>query len=398
MPQISKKGQQMPSSPIRKLVPFADAAKKRGIHIFHLNIGQPDIKTPKEMIQAIKGFDKEVLAYIHSQGSEGYRVKLTDYYRSVGVNIEADDIMVTTGGSEALLFGMYSCLDVDDEVIMPEPFYANYNGFSRSGGIKVQPITANIDDGFALPPIEAFEEKINDKTKAILICNPSNPTGYLYSQAELEQLKEIVLKHDLFLFVDEVYREFVYDGKKHTSILSLEGLDEHAIMVDSTSKRYSACGARLGALISRNKEVIKAAIKFGQARLSPPTISEIAAEGALDVPQSYFEEVVTEYISRRDLLVDELNKIEGVKCPKPGGAFYAMVQLPVKDTDHFCQWMLESFNYNGQTVMMAPGSGFYYSDGLGKNEVRIAYVLNKEDLKKAVACLKAGLEAYNTLS
>jgi len=384
----------MPSSPIRKLVPFADAAKKRGTKVFHLNIGQPDIKTPKVMMDAVKNFDVDVLAYIHSQGSEQYRVKLTDYYASVGVNVHHDDIMITTGGSEALLFGLYSCLDVGDEIITPEPFYANYNGFSISGGINVRPISAKIADDFALPPIQAFEENITEKTKAILICNPSNPTGYLYSKEELLQLKEIVLKHDLFLFVDEVYREFVYDGNEHHSVLSLEGLEENAVLIDSTSKRYSACGARLGALVSKNKELIQTAIKFGQARLSPPTWSEVAAEAALSVPQSYFDEVVEEYIGRRDLLVEELNKMEGVVCPKPKGAFYAMVQLPVKDTDHFCQWMLESFDLDGHTVMMAPGSGFYSTPGAGKNEVRIAYVLNKTDLKKAMDCLRKALEEY----
>ncbi len=394
MPNVSTRGLEMPASPIRKLVPFADEAKKKGKHIFHLNIGQPDIKTPKVMLDAVRNFDLEVLAYLHSQGSQSYREKLSKYYASVGVDVGADDIMVTTGGSEALLFGLFSCLDANDEVVVPEPFYANYNGFSRSGGIIVKPITAKIENNFALPPIEAFEQAIGPKTRAILICNPSNPTGYLYSEEELLQLREIVLKHDLFLFADEVYREFVYDGKKHKSVLALSGLDQHAILIDSTSKRYSACGARLGALVCKNKTVIATAMKFAQARLSPPTFSEIAAEAALETPASYFEEVVEEYIGRRNLLVEGLNKIPGVLCPNPGGAFYALVRLPVADTDHFCQWMLESFDYNGKTVMMAPGSGFYSTPGLGKNEVRIAYVLNKSDLKEAIECIAKALEVY----
>jgi len=395
MPKISTRGATMPASPIRKLVPFADAAKKRGIHIYHLNIGQPDIKTPPQLMDAVRNFDTEVLAYIHSQGTPQYREKLTKYYqKSVGVTLSPDDIITTTGGSEALLFGLFSCLDPEEEVIMTEPFYANYNGFTKAGNITIRPITASIEDGFALPSIESFEALINAKTKAILICNPSNPTGYLYSKAELEQLRDIALKHDLFLFCDEVYREFVYDGRTHHSVLTLEGLEEHAIVIDSISKRYSACGARLGALITKNKEVIASALKFAQARLSPPTFSEVGAAGALDVPASYFEEIVKEYISRRDLLVEELNKIEGVICPKPGGAFYVMAQLPVKDTDHFCRWILESFDHNGASVMMAPGSGFYSTEGLGKTEVRIAYVLNKADITKAVECLAAGLKAY----
>ena len=394
MPKISKKGELMPPSPIRKLVPFATEAKKRGVKVIHLNIGQPDIETPHVVRDAIKNFDYKVLSYLNSEGSEKYRLKLVDYYKSVGADITASEIIETTGGSEALLFGFMSVMDPDDEIIIPEPFYANYNGFATAGNIKVVPITSSIETGFALPSIDEFEKKITPKTKAILICNPNNPTGYLYSKEELDLLKEIVLKHDLFLFADEVYREFVYDGKTHTSILARPELANHAIVVDSISKRYSACGARLGALITKNKDVLSTVLKFAQARLSSPTYSEVAAEAALETPASYFEAVNKEYIARRNLLVDLLNKIEGVQCPLPGGAFYAMAQLPVKDTDHFCQWMLEKFSYNGSTVMMAPAAGFYATAGLGKNEVRIAYVLELSEIRKATECLKNGLEAY----
>ena len=394
MPKISKKGELMPPSPIRKLVPFATEAKKRGVKVIHLNIGQPDIETPHVVRDAIKNFDYKVLSYLNSEGSEKYRLKLVDYYKSVGADITASEIIETTGGSEALLFGFMSVMDPDDEIIIPEPFYANYNGFATAGNIKVVPITSSIETGFALPSIDEFEKKITPKTKAILICNPNNPTGYLYSKEELDLLKEIVLKHDLFLFADEVYREFVYDGKTHTSILAMPELANHAIVVDSISKRYSACGARLGALITKNKDVLSTVLKFAQARLSSPTYSEVAAEAALETPASYFEAVNKEYISRRNLLVDLLNKIEGVLCPLPGGAFYAMAQLPVKDTDHFCQWMLEKFSYNGSTVMMAPAAGFYATEGLGKNEVRIAYVLELSEIREATECLKNGLEAY----
>lgn len=394
MPSVSNKGKAMPASPIRKLVPYATAAKKAGKKVIHLNIGQPDIETPKVVIDAIKNFDYTVLSYLNSEGSEGYRKKLCAYYDSVGVHVTADQIMVTTGGSEALLFGLFSCLDADDEIIIPEPFYANYNGFATAGNIKIKPITSYIKNGFALPPIEEFEKQITPKTKAILICNPNNPTGYLYSKEELEVLKNIVIKHDLFVFVDEVYREFVYDNQKHTSILSLEGLDNHAIVIDSISKRYSACGARLGAMITKNKEVMQTALKFAQARLSPPTYSEVAAEAALETPASYFEGVIHEYIERRNLMVSELNKIPGVICPNPGGAFYAMIQLPIKDSDRFCQWLLEHFEFKGSTVMMAPGTGFYATPGLGKNEVRIAYVLKKEDLQLAIDCLREALLVY----
>jgi aspartate aminotransferase len=394
MPKISKKGELMPPSPIRKLVPFATEAEKRGVKVIHLNIGQPDIETPHVVRDAIKNFDYKVLSYLNSEGSEKYRLKLVDYYKSVGADITASEIIETTGGSEALLFGFMSVMDPDDEIIIPEPFYANYNGFATAGNIKVVPITSSIETGFALPSIDEFEKKITPKTKAILICNPNNPTGYLYSKEELDLLKEIVLKHDLFLFADEVYREFVYDGKTHTSILAMPELANHAIVVDSISKRYSACGARLGALITKNKDVLSTVLKFAQARLSSPTYSEVAAEAALETPASYFEAVNKEYIARRNLLVDLLNKIEGVQCPLPGGAFYAMAQLPVKDTDHFCQWMLEKFSYNGSTVMMAPAAGFYATEGLGKNEVRIAYVLELSEIREAAECLKNGLEAY----
>lgn len=394
MPKISKKGEQMPPSPIRKLVPFATEAKKRGVKVIHLNIGQPDIETPQVVRDAIKNFDYKVLSYLNSEGSEKYRQKLVDYYKSVGADITASEIIETTGGSEALLFGFMSTMDPDDEIIIPEPFYANYNGFATAGNIKVVPITSSIDNGFALPSIDEFEKKISPRTKAILICNPNNPTGYLYSKEELEQLKALVLKHDLFLFADEVYREFVYDGKTHTSILALPELAQHAIVVDSISKRYSACGARLGALITKNKDVLATVLKFAQARLSSPTYSEVAAEAALETPVSYFEGVNKEYISRRNLLVELLNKIEGVQCPIPGGAFYAMAQLPVKDTDHFCQWMLEKFSHNGSTVMMAPAAGFYATKGLGKSEVRIAYVLELSEIKEAAECLEKGLEQY----
>ena len=394
MPKISKKGELMPPSPIRKLVPYATAAKKRGVKVIHLNIGQPDIETPEVVRTAIKNFDYSVLSYLNSEGSEGYRIKLAKYYHCVGAQIDASEIIETTGGSEALLFGFMATMDPGDEIIIPEPFYANYNGFATAGNITVVPITSHIDNGFALPAIEEFEKKITSKTKAILICNPNNPTGYLYSESELNQLKEIVLKHDLFLFADEVYREFVYDGQVHKSILSMPELNNHAIVVDSISKRYSACGARLGALITKNKDVLSTVLKFAQARLSSPTYSEVAAEAALETPPSYFEAVNTEYIQRRDLLISLLNKIDGVFCPKPGGAFYAMAKLPVEDTDHFCQWMLEHFNYNGSTVMMAPAGGFYATPGLGKNEVRIAYVLEKAEIEEAAKCLEEGLKAY----
>ncbi len=394
MPAISKKGQQMPASPIRKLVPFAEAAKARGVKIYHLNIGQPDIKTPPQMLDAVRNIDFEVLAYSHSAGFESYRRKLRQYYAQHNITLDYTDLLVTTGGSEAILFAMFSCLDAGDEVIVPEPFYANYNGFSMAGDVVVKPITAKIENNFALPPIEAFEELITPKTKAILICNPSNPTGYLYSKEELATLQKIVLKHDLFLFADEVYREFAYDGAQHHSILTLAGIEQHAVVVDSISKRFSACGARIGTLVSKNKEVIATAMKFAQARLSPPTLAQVAAEASLDVPQSYLKEVLAEYENRRNVLVAGLNQIPDVFCPSPKGAFYVTARLPIDDSERFCKWLLESFNHNGETVMLAPASGFYATKGLGKNEVRMAYVLNENDLKKSLACLAKGLEVY----
>ncbi len=394
MPSISNKGQEMPQSPIRKLVPFAEHAKKAGKKIYHLNIGQPDIETPKEMMDAVRNIDMKVLEYSHSAGNESYRRNLAEYYAKNGILISYDNIIITTGGSEALLFGMMSCLDEGDEVIIPEPFYANYNGFAAAAGIKIRPIISEISTGFSLPPIDAFEHVITPRTKAIMICNPSNPTGYLYSQEELEGLRSIVKKHDLFLFADEVYREFCYDGEKHHSILNIDGLDENAIVVDSISKRYSACGARIGALISRNSEVMDTALKFAQARLSPPSLAQIAAEAALNVPDDYFTAVIGEYEQRRNLVVSELNNIEGVMCPNPGGAFYVVAQLPVDDTEKFCQWMLEAFDHEGETVMMAPAAGFYSTPGRGLQEVRIAYVLDQKDLKRAMEVLGKGIDLY----
>jgi len=398
VPNISSKGASMPPSPIRKLVPYATDAKNRGVKVIHLNIGQPDIETPDEIKNAVRNYEYKVLSYLNSEGSEKYRQHLTKYYNNIGASINASEIIETTGGSEALLFGFFATMDAGDEIIIPEPFYANYNGFATAGDIRVVPIQSSIEDGFALPPIEEFEKKITSKTKAILICNPNNPTGYLYSELELLKLKEIALKYDLFLFADEVYREFVYDGQKHTSILSIAGLEQHAIVIDSISKRYSACGARLGALITKNKDVLSTVLKFAQARLSSPTYSEVAAEAALDTPQSYFDKVIHEYVERRDLLVKLLNAIPGVFCPNPSGAFYAMAKLPIKDSDHFCQWMLEHFSYEGATVMMAPGAGFYSSPNSGKNEVRIAYVLEKEEITQAALCLAEGLKAYQQSS
>ncbi len=384
----------MPESPIRKLVPYAEAAKKEGKIVYHLNIGQPDIETPQVAIDALRIIDRKVIEYSHSAGGIGYRTKLADYYNKHDFNITPEDILVTTGGSEALLFAFNSCLNQGDEVIIPEPFYANYNGFAKAAGVNVVPVTANIDTGFALPPISDFENLITDKTKAILICNPGNPTGYLYSKEELETLRDIVKKYDLYLIADEVYREFCYDGKIHTSVFELEGLENNSIVVDSVSKRYSMCGARIGCFISKNKQVIATALKYAQARLSPPTLGQIASEAALLTPQSYFDDVINEYVERRDVLIDGLNQIEGVKCPKPGGAFYAIAELPVKDAEKFCQWLLEEFEYKNQTVMLAPAAGFYASPDYGKQEVRIAYVLNKESLQNAIACLKHALAAY----
>tara|TARA_B100000927_G_scaffold97632_1_gene78843 strand:+ start:503 stop:1708 length:1206 start_codon:yes stop_codon:yes gene_type:complete len=394
MPEISNKGLMMPESPIRKLVPFAEKAKRDGKKVYHLNIGQPDIETPKVALDAIKSFSSKVVEYSHSAGFESYRKGLAKYYQSLEMNVEYDELMITTGGSEALLFALNSCLDSGDEVIIPEPFYANYNGFSTSAGINVKPIPTSIKNSFALPPIEDFEKLITKKTKAILICNPGNPTGYLYSKEELERLRDIVLKYDLFLFADEVYREFCYDGNTHLSILNLSGLEKNAVVIDSTSKRYSMCGIRIGCIVSKNKNVIQTALKFAQARLSPPTFGQVAGEAALLTPKSYFDEVINEYVSRRDLLVDGLNRIEGVICPKPKGAFYAIAQLPVDSAEKFAQWLLEEFDFNNETLMVAPAAGFYSTEGQGLNQVRIAYVLNLVSLKKAIKCLEEALKIY----
>ena len=394
MPKISNKGINMPESPIRKLVPFAEKAKKSGKKIYHLNIGQPDIKTPELALEAIHDFSDKVVEYSHSAGFESYRKGLANYYQNLGIAINHDDIIVTTGGSEALLFALNTCLDNGDEIIIPEPFYANYNGFSTSAGVKVKPIATSIHDGFALPKIQEFEKLITPNTKAILICNPGNPTGYLYSKEELETLRDIVVKHDLFLIADEVYREFAYDGNVHYSVLSIEGMNEHAIVIDSTSKRYSMCGIRVGCIASRNKELMATAMKFAQARLSPPTFGQIAGEAALKTDFSYFEEVSAEYVSRRDVLVEGLNEIDGVFCPKPTGAFYAIAELPVDDTDKFAQWLLEDFELDGETIMVAPAAGFYATPNTGTRQVRIAYVLNKKSLQKSIAILAAALKIY----
>lgn len=394
MPSISNKGRQMPASPIRRLVPYAEEAKRKGRIVYHLNIGQPDIHTPQVALEAVKNFTGNIIEYSHSAGNESYRKKLAAYYQKLNIPVTSDEVMITTGGSEALLFGLMSCLDEGDEIIIPEPFYANYLSFALTAGARIVPITAHIENGFALPAIDEFEKKITPRTKAILICNPSNPTGYLYTREELETLRDIVVKHNLFLFADEVYREFVYDGKKHISTFEISGLEEHLVVVDSVSKRYSMCGARIGALLTKNKEVYASALKFAQARLSPPTFGQIAGEAALDTPQSYFDEVVTEYQHRRDVMVGLLNQIPGVKCPNPGGAFYTVAQLPVDNAEDFCIWMLSEFEYQNQTVMMAPASGFYATPGLGKNEVRLAYVLNTASITKAMECLAEGLKAY----
>jgi aspartate aminotransferase len=394
MPQLSNKAQQMPASPIRKLVPFSESAKSQGKHVIHLNIGQPDIPTPESALNAVKNNNLKVLEYSHSAGFESYRKGLTEYYKKFGIHINHNQLLVTTGGSEALSFAFSTCCNPGDEVIIPEPFYANYNGFAVNAGLKVIPVTSSIENGFALPPIEDFEERITTKTKAIMICNPANPTGYLYSQEEIKKLSELVKKHDLFLFADEVYREFCYDGARPFSVLELQGLDNNVVMIDSVSKRYSMCGARIGAMVTRNQDVLDAAMKFAQARLSPPTYAQIAAEAALQTPDSYFEGVTEEYVKRRDLMVDGLNKIDGVTCPKPKGAFYCVAEFPVDDTEKFCQWLLEDFEFNGDTVMMAPLSGFYATPGLGKKEARIAYVLEEEQLRKALLCLENALKVY----
>ncbi|PLX08060.1 MAG: aspartate aminotransferase [Marinilabiliales bacterium] len=394
MPKISDKGMAMPSSPIRKLVPYAEAAKGRGVKVYHLNIGQPDIKTPEVALDAIKNLKEDVIAYSHSAGNLSYRKKLAKSYQKFDINITEDEMIITTGGSEAITIAFNSTLNEGDEVIIPEPFYANYNGFAIQTGVVIKPITSSIENNFALPSIKEFENLITDKTKGIVICNPNNPTGYLYSEEELFRLAELVKKYDLYLYSDEVYREFCYDGNKHLSVMNLPNLEQNVIMMDSVSKRYSMCGVRIGCLISKNKDVMSTAMKFAQARLCPPSFGQIASEAAIETPQEYFNEVYEEYIARRDFMVAELNKIEGVVCPNPKGAFYTVVKLPIDDADKFAQWILESFEYNKQTVMMAPATGFYNTPGLGKNEVRIAYVLKIEDLKNAIETLKYALEEY----
>lgn len=384
----------MPASPIRKLVPYAEKAKKAGIKVFHLNIGQPDIETPEVALNAIRSFDDKVVEYSHSAGILSYREKLTEYYSKYNIDITPEEIIVGAGASEALLFTMNTCLDTGDEIIIPEPFYANYNGFAINAGINVVPIHSDIESGFALPPISEFEKSITPRTKAILICNPNNPTGYLYSREEMEALSDLVLKYDLYLITDEVYREFCYDGREHYSAMYLEGIENNVVMVDSVSKRYSACGFRVGCMISRNKEVIQTALKFAQARLSPPTFGQVAAEAAVDTPDEYFEAVLEEYHKRREVVVESINNIEGAYCPNPKGAFYVVARLPIDNSDRFCQWLLEDFSYRGETVMFAPASGFYSTPGMGKDEVRISYVLNVEELKRSMECLEEALKVY----
>ena len=394
MPSVSNKGLTMPQSPIRKLVPFAEGAKKKGIKVIHLNIGQPDIKTPQQALDAVKNNNINVLEYSRTEGSEEFRSKIAQYYIKNDIPVNANEIIVTTGGSEALSFAMNTIADTDDEIIIPEPFYANYNGFATACGVTVVPVVSKLEDNFALPPIEEFEKLITSRTKAILICNPGNPTGYLYSKEEIQKLATLVKKHNIFLVADEVYREFTYDNKTHTSILKEKGLEEHAIVIDSVSKRYSMCGARIGYLVSKNKDFIATALKFAQARLSPPTYAQIASEAALDTPDSYFAEVKEEYVARRNLLITELEKIEGIKIAKPQGAFYCIAELPIEDADHFAQWLLEDFSSNNETVMVAPAAGFYATEGLGKKQIRIAYVLDKESLKRAVHILSEALKNY----
>lgn len=394
MPGISHKATDMPASPIRKLVPFAETAKKKGVKIYHLNIGQPDIETPATFLDAVKKADIRVLEYSHSAGNESYRRKICNYYKEYNINIDHNEVIITCGGSEAIEIAMMTCFNPGDEIIIPEPFYANYNGFSRAADVTVKPIRSYIESGFALPPVAEFEKAITPKTKGIMICNPGNPTGYLYTREELQALSDLVKKHDLFLLSDEVYREFCYDGKEYVSVMHLQGIGENVILLDSISKRYSACGARIGAMISKNKNVMNAALKFAQARLSPPSYGQIGAEAALDTPKSYFDEVKKEYVARRNFVIDELNKMEGVFCPKPSGAFYCIARLPIDNADKFCQWLLEDFSHNSQTVMLAPATGFYSTPGAGVNEVRIAYVLKKEDLENAMLCLREALKKY----
>ena len=394
MPQISTRGASMPPSPIRKLVPYAEAAKKRGTKVFHLNIGQPDIETPQTILDAVRNTQMKVLAYSHSAGNESYRKKLVEYYGRNDIDVTADQIIVTNGGSEAIMFAIMSCMDEGDEIIIPEPFYANYNGYAVGSDVKIVPIPSGIDTGFALPPVQDFEKAITPRTKAIMICNPNNPTGYLYSRAELEIISDICIRHNLFLLSDEAYREFCYDGNKHISALSLPGLEQHAILLDTISKRYSACGARIGAFVTKNKTVLDTAMKFAQARLSPPSFGQILGEAAVDLPADYFDAIHEEYTARRDLLVNRLQKMPGVTCPLPGGAFYAIAELPVDSAENFCRWLLESFDYKGNTVMMAPASGFYATPGRGTREVRLAYVLNKADINSAMDCLEHALTKY----
>ena len=390
---ISNRGMQMPASPIRKLVPFAEAAKKKGTKVYHLNIGQPDIETPPQCLDAVRHSDFKVLEYSHSAGNESYRKKLVQYYKTVGIEVTHEQIIITTGGSEAIIFGFMACMDAGDEVIIPEPFYANYNGFAVEAGVIVKPITSAIETGFALPPIEEFEKSITSKTKAIVICNPNNPTGYLYSAAEMEILKQLIAKYNLYLFADEAYREFCYEGT-HTSAMHLTGVDDHVVLMDTISKRYSACGGRIGAFVTKNKALLDATMKFAQARLSPPSFAQILGEAAVDLPADYFDTTRAEYKLRRDTIVKRLNAIPGVFCPNPGGAFYAMAKLPIDDSDTFCQWLLESFNYNNETVMLAPATGFYSTPGLGKQEVRLAYVINVNAINAAMDCLEKALEEY----
>ena len=394
MPKISAKGLSMPESPIRKLVPFAENAKKRGTQVIHLNIGQPDISTPKIVLKAIRNFKPNVIAYSHSAGNQSYREGLAHYYQNIGIDLDHTQIIVTTGGSEAISIALNTIMDKGDEIIIPEPFYANYNGFSTAADITVKPITSSIDNGFALPPISEFEKLITQNTKAILICNPGNPTGYLYTKDELNALKKIVLKYDLFLIADEVYREFTYDGKKHISILEIDELNQNTILIDSVSKRYSMCGARVGCIVTKNNEVLETALKFAQARLSPPSLGQVAGEAALNTPKNYFSEVVNEYVNRRDLLIEGLNKIDGIICPKPSGAFYCIAQLPVDDADKFARWLLEEFSWNNKTVMVAPAQGFYSTSEIGKQQIRIAYVLNQVELRNAITIIKEGLKIY----
>ncbi|HVG16749.1 MAG TPA: pyridoxal phosphate-dependent aminotransferase [Chitinophagaceae bacterium] len=396
MLHISERGLKMPASPIRKLVPFAEAAKKRGIGVFHLNIGQPDIETPSIMLDAVRNADIKVLEYSHSAGNISYRSKLVSYYKNAGIDVNQDEILITTGGSEAIMFSFFICMNPGDEVIIPEPYYANYNSFAVAAGIKVIPVTSYIEDGFALPPISDFEKVITGRTKAIVISNPNNPTGTLYKSEELEALSILCRKHNLYLLSDEAYREFCYDGE-YISAMHLEGLEDHVVMLDTISKRYSATGARLGALITKNKDVYNAAMKFAQARLSPPGLAQIMGEAALDLPSTYFETTKAEYLARRDLLVRRLNAMPGVFCPNPGGAFYAIARLPVENSEDFCQWLLESFSYQNKTLMLAPATGFYSTPGLGNDEVRLAYVLNTNDLESAMDCLHEALVRYGLL-